>query len=240
MSRTEYRDARVATACVLECTIRDRHKGECVDEECWGCLPRLADDGSPLCVGCGERLRRGVAEMPALAYELHRGLAPSAGSGGSSGKPGASPDFAAKRAAVETLGQIAHDTAWLAREVAERQRVTHPVMNLRLPSVAVLRACTWLTVHVDWMLGQDEAGDWASTVRIDRSRAFNVIDAASTRIRVPGAKCPEPECGAELWATIHDLGDPRPNHVQCRGDDRHEWAPHQWARLGRRLGHTAT
>lgn len=59
------------------------------------------------------------------------------------------------------------------------------------------------------------------------------------RIPLPDA-CPEAGCKARMWATMHDVDDPRPNLVWCEGTERHEWRPEQWLRLGHRLGYGRT
>lgn len=70
------------------------------------------------------------------------------------------------------------------------------------------------------------------------ANGWRVVQPSSRgRIALPDA-CPE--CRAALWATMHDVGDPRPNLVWCDGPERHEWRPEQWLRLGHRLGYGRT
>lgn len=233
------------------CVIRGEHAGDCVGygsgakgivgagRECVGCAPRPAERGSPLCRKCQRELTYGIAEMPGLALELVRGVAPAGavprvGSGG--GKVAGSPDFARGRGALELVAQMAHDSAWLAREVAGVRGIGHPVFDaVKAPLRAVQSACTWLTVHTGWMVGRPQAPDWLGAVMETRRECLQLIDsAARQRFRLPDG-CPD--CGGELWATTFEVGDTRENRVWCRGEDTHEWAAEQWLRLGRRLGY---
>ena len=222
------------------CILRGEHVADCEGGEanpCVGCLPRPAEAGFWLCVGCQKDLAKGIAGMPGNALELHRGLAPAVRAGeGGSGSRGGSPDFARGRGVVELVCQMAHDAVWLAREVADVRGIDQPRMDaVAYPLQAVQAACRWLALHVEWMGRQKDAPHWLGMVLDARRDAFRLIDsAARQRFRLPDA-CPD--CGSELWATTYEVGDRRANKVWCKGEDPHEWESLQWLRLGRRLGY---
>lgn len=238
LSHGVYREAPT-TPCPRGCTSPGEHLYDCqdtTDKPCRGCLPEPVYPPLKVCRGCARGFRRRIAELPAAAAELHRGLAPAAGVGGAAATSSGSPDFAGKRAQLEHLGQIAHDLTWLVTEVAQRRQLGGLVLDLTRPLQTVQRAATWLSVHVDWMLTQDDIPAWADTIHDVYRRATTLADRGP-RTRFPlGRACPEPGCGAVLWSTMHDVGDPRPNLVWCEGRERHEWRPEQWLRLGHRLG----
>lgn len=176
--------------------------------------------------------------MPALAFELWRGLTAASGAIGGTAtvKMDGSPDFARSRAAVEHVGQIAHDLAWLAREVAEARKITHPVLNTATAPLQALQvAATWLTLHAPWMLERPEAPDWHGTLTGDRRTALKLINRPERGVIALDDACPD--CGASLKAKMHDVDDPRPNEVWCTGPEPHRFGPEQWRRLGQRLAH---
>jgi len=252
---TEY----AAYPCATGCTSRNRHAPNCRPDHtdgCGGCEPKLAEPGSWLCDNCQRRLERYLAKCPAVAQELWRGMWPVPNIGGVTGSAGGSPDFAKQRALAEHIGQIAHDLAWLAREVSEKRGLTHPILDTRAqpwpavhaPLQTVQTATGWLLTHMRWMQARQEAPDWLSTLLELRSRAWRLIDRPSlARFPLPQ---PCPDCGGQLWASTHELGDPRPDLIECTAEPHHReacadtacpgckpsvWEPAQWERLFRRI-----
>lgn len=232
-----------ASPCTRGCTLRDRHAGHCAptgEAPCWGCLPRPAEPGSPLCHGCGVQFGQGIAEMPALTFELWRGLAASAGGVASgSTKMDGSPDFARQRAVLEHINRVARDLTRMTATVALARGITRPAGS-RIQLVTVQHAAAWLSGCATWMITRPEVAAWSVTVAEDRARAYRLIDRPPrSRFDLPDP-CPGPvsgQCGARLTVTMYDVGDPRANEVWCAADPPHRWEPHQWLRLGRRLGY---
>lgn len=58
-------------SCAAGCTLRSRHLDDCGDpEQCRGCLPALAADGSHVCSLCDEKARRALRELPGLWVDV--------------------------------------------------------------------------------------------------------------------------------------------------------------------------
>jgi hypothetical protein len=57
-------------ACDHGCSLRDRHRVECADDQCAGCLSRPALDGLRVCSGCERKAMEGLRGIPELYVDL--------------------------------------------------------------------------------------------------------------------------------------------------------------------------
>jgi len=242
MSRNHRFVEPTTKVCARGCTARNRHATDCEaqhTDECDGCLPREAAPGAVLCRGCVRWLERIIAEMPALAHELHRGMTKPATPYGQLGGANDSPDFAKQRRCREHIGQIAYDLAWLVKQVAEDRGLTMPTLDTMrdggLPGVH--KASVWLIPHVPWMAQQMWVDETLSALQEARWRAFQLADIPRDKVRVVVGPCPERDdigtpCPGQIWAFI-----PRNEHpfTSCDACEK-VWPSESWRRLGKRMG----
>lgn len=113
-----------------------------------------------------------------------------------------------------------------------------------------------LSAFVDtWALAlAEQLPDDAVNCANDTSRHGRALEGlakgwASKRILIPG-RCPEllfvvsaqgieelVPCEGELWSVFREEDNGLlPRSVQCDADKSHEWEPHDWTALGRRIG----
>lgn len=176
------------------------------------------------------QLERDLSDAPALTDELDLTLSRQRASasndaGRSADKP--LPFDTHASLALSTLRQIL--LAWV-RALGVR---TYPSDNPDQLAKILLARHHHLIVRIDAHTAVQDIG---AVCR----EGWRVVQPNSRgRIALPDP-CPEPGCGARLWASMHDVGDPRPNLVWCEGPQRHEWRPEQWLRLGHRLGYGRT
>lgn len=194
-----------------------------------GCdRPRVPDWA--ICRQCAWLLERALTDAPALADELDLTLSrqrasANNGAGRSADKP--LPFDTHASLALSTLRQIL--LAW-ARQLQVRLYLTDTTQDI---ARFLLARHHHLIVRIDAHTAVQDIG---AVCR----EGWRVVQPNSRgRIALPDP-CPETGCGARLWASMHDVGDPRPNLVWCEGPQRHEWRPEQWLRLGHRLGYGRT
>lgn len=181
-----------------------------------------------ICSVCANGLRQDLAELPALCVELDRSLARLGSNYLGGGKANGDPlpyGLGASRATGDIKAVL---VAWV-RDLDEDPE-HHPADTIPAMSGWLLARHAMLVVHP---AAEEVCREFAGITR----RARHATDPNRRgRIDLPDP-CPEDACAAPLYATLHDVGDPRPNLVWCR--EGHEWRPEQWLRLGHRLGYSA-
>ena len=106
------------TCVIPTCRTRGRHLPTCADDQCQGCLPRVADEGL-ICDVDIRRTAERLAEIIALAPDARlvaQGLV-RRGSGGGSGKPASRPPLNAD--ALDALDEVTNALTTIARDIAE-------------------------------------------------------------------------------------------------------------------------
>lgn len=105
------------------CAIRGRHLPGCDDDDCRGCLPRLAEDGI-VCTTHERWAAQHLAEIERLCPDARLVAAGQVrrGHGGTGGKPGSrSP---ANDDALDVMDAIQNALTTMAREIAEERGLT--------------------------------------------------------------------------------------------------------------------
>lgn len=129
-------------------------------------------------------------------------------------------------------------TEWVTIVAAARNLTSRPATG------DVPGACGFLMTHADW-LGSSEHGPRASNELYVAGRdCVDVVRGNRTR-RYQVGRCPEviidddgvevEPCRGNLWALIREEDTMMPKHVQCDAVAEHQWDPHQWRALGRRV-----
>lgn len=176
-------------------------------------------------------LEQALAETPALLRELDLTLARQRGNVAGQGSRSADKPLPYDLNASRALWLLRNTLTSWAREL---QLVVLSIDTTEAIAHFVLAHHHQLIVHAQ----ADQAVDEITTATTEGWR----IVQPNTRGRIPLPDlCPEPNCSQPMWATMHDVGDPRPNLVWCEATpERHEWRPEQWLRLGHRLGYGRT
>lgn len=185
-----------------------------------------------ICTQHSWQLERDLAEIPALADELDTTLARQVGNGPGNGSRSADKPLPYDLAA-STAGWLLRNTlvGWI-RDL--EPDITHH------PADTIAAMGRWLYARHHLLVVHPAAEQCVEELAAARHEATKAVQPDRRgRISIPEA-CPEPGCSAALWASMHDVGDPRPNLVWCDGDEKHEWRPEQWLRLGHRLGYGRT
>lgn len=134
--------------CVIPtCRIRGRHLGDCDDEQCAGCLPRVAHDGLT-CDACTSRARGQLAAIVHLGPDARlvaAGLV-RRGRGSSSGKPGSQSPL--NDGATDALDAVQNTLTTLARTIADVRGLHVLDARGRDPIVVTAR---WLGNQLDWL-----------------------------------------------------------------------------------------
>lgn len=179
---------------------------------------------------CGQHsweLKRNLAELPALADALDTFLARQRGQGVSRlGGTGDEQPLPYDLAASDAITLLRATLVGWVRDL-QPDPTLHPRDNLGSIGRWLYAAHHNLVIHAAAEQAVDEIG-YACRV------SWRAVDLAPrTRVDLDD---PCPDCGAQLRAVLHDVGDPRPNVVWCLGESAHRWEPQQWLRLGQRLG----
>ena len=100
------------------CRLRGRCLPGCADDQCPGCLPRLAEAGyaCDVCVGRAAARLEAIIDLTADARLVAAGLV-RRGMGGGSGKPASRPPL--NDAATDVMDAIQNAITTIAREIAE-------------------------------------------------------------------------------------------------------------------------
>jgi hypothetical protein len=167
------------------CRLRGRHLPGCEDDDCTGCLPRLAEDGRSCrrCVSVAAENLALVGEVALAASDAANRLSAGSG-GGASGKPGSRLPI--DLGAAARLGAVENSLYGWARHVAEERGVREPglpvppkpqvgpvcrtryecthdsckaIRDPASPPLLLAVVAGWLTGHLDWLAHRQEAGE---------------------------------------------------------------------------------
>lgn len=189
---------------------------------------RPTHPGWTVCTHHSWVLERALAETPALISELNTTLARQRGNTAGHGSRSADKPLPYDTRASSALWLLRNTLTSWATELGLTIRDRHT-------TTAIAQA---LLAHHPHLVTHPQAGDAVDEITTATREGWRIVQP-STRGRIPlPDPCPEPSCGHPMWATMHDLDDPRPNLVWCDNpEQRHEWRPEQWLRLGHRLGY---
>jgi hypothetical protein len=112
--------------CVVDgCRLRGQHLPGCDDDQCGGCLPRVAYAGYA-CDHCVNRARDLLAAIAGLASDARAVAAGLVrrGGGSSSNKPGSRPPL--NDGATDAVQAVQNALTTLARDIAETRGVRYP------------------------------------------------------------------------------------------------------------------
>lgn len=135
------------------CRIRNRHLPDCTEEQCTGCLPRIAEDGHVCGVHVSWAMQwlLDIDGLTAPARLVASGLV-RRGMATSSGKPGSRPPINTE--ATDALDEIQNAITTIARDIAETRNLIGP-----RGADPLRQAATWLCGQMDWLrLAVDEQG----------------------------------------------------------------------------------
>ena len=139
---------------ITGCRIRDRHLAGCDDDDCRGCLPRVAEEGYA-CQSCMDRADRQLATIIELTPDA-RGVAygqarRGESNGGSANKPGSRPP--GDTGAAERLAAVQNAITTLLRDIEETRgfQSASAATNGRLHPDPLVRACRALRRHLGWL-----------------------------------------------------------------------------------------
>jgi hypothetical protein len=168
---------------MVGCVQTGRHTTTCdLLAACPGCLPRPAAAGHAVCATCGTRARTAIAAAPAIVDHLHTLKRPPARWHDDTRTPSGAPGAPLNVNAVvdaDTLHALlaawavriadARDLtgpSWAGSDIRPGARVRLPdgrtaytqprVVGVRHPD-ATRTVSGWLTIHLDWQLGQPSA-----------------------------------------------------------------------------------
>lgn len=146
------------------CRIRGRHLGDCDDETCRGCQPRIADEGYTcgLCVDRADGWLAEIARLTPDARAVAAGLV-RRGGGGGAGKPGSRPPL--NDGATDALDEIQNAITTLARDIAETRGLQSPAAA-STHADPLATACSWLRRSLGWVRHavDDQGGPYAVAV----------------------------------------------------------------------------
>jgi len=137
------------TLCAIPgCAIRGRHLPGCDDDDCRGCLPRLATEGL-ICETHERWAAQHLAEIERLCPDARLVAAGQVrrGHGGTGGKPGSrSP---ANDDALDVMDAIQNALTTMAREIADERGLTFGTDGRSSPLRASVAAQNGSVVHRD-------------------------------------------------------------------------------------------
>ncbi|WP_214103211.1 hypothetical protein [Acrocarpospora catenulata] len=191
--------------------------------------PRRAADGLNLCRGCLKGMHRNLSDLPWLHAEVVTSMPTTRATGSAPVSGSRTPGLPVNLRAGELHSQMGHDLRTIAGWVAKDRGIHLPVDG-RVGSV-----CAWLAKHVNWLAASQYAADVRGVLTELVGRAWAVIDPDRRPMEV--GPCVElvdsTPCDGMLWASVLDVGDPRPSKIWCDGCEL-ELTPEQWYRFGRR------
>ena len=213
------------------CRILGRHRDDCDNADCKGCLKARAADGLRLCPHCTRRIGTDAVETARLWYEIGEILAAAGSTGIPADNP--HPGLVISPRAVEVRAEIRHTLVSWVRLIAEDRGMSLP----RDESQHSLGA--YVARHAQWLAAQEFAGAAADELGTLRSRAFATAYPEGVGTIYVGS-CPEPvedgRCAGELTALMRRADSLLPSKIVCNADSLHEWPTERWRALGRTLG----
>lgn len=220
------------------CAARGRHLPNCVDETCWGCLPRQAADGLYLCLVHADGIGRD-ALTAALRYgDLGRVLTGSSqGLGDIVSGTKTSVGLDLNERAADMRSTIKHRLVAMVRMIAEERGL--PLPEDRVPALA-----RYVAKHAQWLAAHSAAGDFAEELADTASEAFHIAHPTGARryqLKDPDGNpvgCPatvedgEP-CLGSLWTILRRVDSLLPSELVCDHDDEHYVPADKWMTFGR-------
>lgn len=152
------------------CRIRGRHKPDCADDTCDGCLPRVASEGlaCDVCIGRAAAQLEAIADLASDALDAARRLGGNQSGGGTPGKPGSRLPL--DLGALARLDGVANALGTWTRHVVEERGLYPPHLPPGAPVVAP--TARFLLEHLPWFRHRLEIDellrDVAASVRIVR------------------------------------------------------------------------
>lgn len=216
------------------CQARDRHRGDCHDEQCRGCLPRRAADGLRLCHVCSERLATNAITAGQLWHALGRALTGTTG-WGEKASGTRSHGLSVNDAAVEARATIRHTLVAISKMISETRGFALPADNIDALADYLARNAAWLAAHET---AGDLADELADLAHGDARRIAYPSGARRYQLRTPDGHpvaCPTDGCDGALWAILRRDDSLLPSELVCSTDDTHRIPASQWLRMGRHL-----
>lgn len=220
------------------CASRGRHVPDCVDEECWGCLPRQADDGIYLCVVCARRIGQDALTIALRYADLGRVLTTSGSAlgdivSGSKRETG----LQLNEQASEMRTVIKHRLVSTARMISEERGL--PLPEDRVPALA-----RYVTKHARWIAAHAAAGDIAEELADTASDSFRIAQPSGARryqLKDPDGNpvgCRETveeelPCPGSLWTILRRTDSLLPSELVCDHDEDHYVPADKWMSFGR-------
>lgn len=197
--------------------------------------PQALEYGRHICQRCQNRLRKQLAELPALHQACQNALLGTRTTTADKIRHKAQPGLNLNQAAVAARTAIEAELhCWARIVIEERDIVDHPQ-----PHLATLAA--WLESQVDWMTRQAWAPEIARTINDTHHEARQAAYPLPVRrFTIPDHTCPHPDCDGQIVAYIRDDADLLPSVLMCsvipdEPEQRHQWNTSEWMNLGRQL-----
>lgn len=215
------------------CRAHGQHADDCTDDQCRGCVPRRAADGSNLCHVCGRKLGEDIAEAGRLWAEL--GLVLTAGERPGERVSGASVDKSLNlnERAMKCRTHIWATLSTWARLVSDER-------NVRPPIDQPAAIASWLHRHTEWLAAHGAAGEVADQMaEIAHGQARRIAYPNGSRV-FEVAPCPVldddgVQCQGTIKAVLRRTDSLLPSQLVCDADDEHVWDSTRWVRLGIKL-----
>ena len=189
---------------------------------------RPAADGLRLCHGCHQRLTHAITELPGLDQDLELALIRAETPANDPITHRKDPGLVLNQPALEARTAIRQQFAAQIRMVNEERGLT------TWPSPTVPAMTTYMTRHIDWLAAHEAADTWLTEWWDVRQQARRAAHPTGIR-RFELAPCIETDCQGILIAILRPTDDLLPSSVSCDTNAEHEWQPHQWIALGRRI-----
>ena len=189
---------------------------------------RPAADGLHLCHGCHQRLRQAITDLPGLDQDLELALIRAETPANDPVTHRKDPGLVLNQPALEARIAIRQQFAAQIRMVNEERGLT------TWPQETILAMTNYMTRHIDWLAAHEAADTWLNEWWTVRQQARRAAHPTGIR-RFELAPCIETDCPGTLIAILRPTDDLLPSSVSCDTNGEHDWQPHQWIALGRRI-----
>ena len=199
-------------------------------------------DDAYLCGTCTQQLRATLDSVPSLVDELDTTITRQAVLGEKGGPRAAEKPLPFNVQASEAAWVLRNTLGGWARVIAEEATVGaetrletingpsgYPRRGAEIPTPQI---ASWLTAHLEQIRHHQAAGEAHDEIRTAVQSAQRAIDHPQIRHTFHVGPCPD--CDGQLRAYLPADRDQSP-YMSCDGDDRHQYAAHQWARAGQRI-----
>lgn len=209
------------------CLIPKRHKTDCTNDTCGGCLPGLAADSLRICQHHTRRLNVNATR----AGELHGELAVVLAYTGLGGlRISGTADVGLK------LNHAAADTRTLIRDcLIAAATLIHHKRGFAWPTNRISAFADYVATSSQWLAAHPTAGRISRDLDLLVSQARGIAYPTGTR-RFSVGGCPK--CDGDLIAVLRDDASLLPKELVCGTEPAHTWTADQWIRLGRQLRDT--